>query len=357
MGGICIFHNDKTVRTAYPHGTDKGDIGMLASNRDTCTSARRIMRLTAVSVSTLALAACQTTMGDGGGVASGSAGAAGEQGGDKKAKLETCDQPIGTAALVQSDRSQHATADLPSPVPVLKLLMQQSGCFTVVSRGATGEALQRERELADQGATQSGSDLGEGQLKAADFIIKPSVLFKDANAGGGGAALGSLVSAWTGFAIGGGLKNKQAQTLLSATNVRTGVQEAVAEGSAEKYDLALGFGGFTGNVAGAAGAYQSTDIGKIVMAALMDAHNKLTGQIDAAKQVDKREKVTTWRTAANLNLRAGPTTDAPVITTLAEGTKVRPIGDEQGKWWEIKVDGKQGWVSKNYLFEVTNNSN
>lgn len=298
----------------------------------------------------LSLAACQTKLGQGGSVASGSSGAAGDQG--KSAKLQQCDEPIGTAALVRSDRSQHRQADLPSPVPVVKLMMQQSGCFKVVTRGAAGDALQRERQLAEEGELQSGSDMGEAQMKAADFVLKPSVLFQDADAGGGGAALGALLGPFSGMAVAGGLQSKQAQTLLALTNVRTGVQEAIAEGSAEKYDLAGGLGGFGGGLAGAAGAYESTDIGKVVMAAFMDAHNKLVTQVDVAKTADEREDVTTWKTAARLNMRSGASTDAPVIKTLPEGAEVKPIGDTKDGWWEVKAGGEQGWVSSDYIHEA-----
>ncbi len=303
-----------------------------------------------VTVLGLALSACQTQLGEGGSKASGSGGAAGA---DKEAaELEKCSRPVGTAALITSERSQHAKADLPSPVRVMKLIMQQSGCFKVVARGgAVGGALEREREMSEEGSLQSDSNMGEAQMKAADFVLKPAVLFKDPDAGGGGAVLGSLLGP-VGALVGGGLQKKEAQTLLTLVNVRTSVQEAVAEGSAAKYDFAGVFGAIGGGVAGGIGAYESTDIGKIVTAALLDAHNKLVTQVEATTAADEREPVAKWKTAARLNLRAGPSQDAPVVTTLPEGAEVRPIGDEDGNWWEVKAEGEQGWVSKNYLTEV-----
>jgi len=321
----------------------------MANGTNDCGRRRRLPVGILAVTAAVGMAACQTTLGGGSGKATGSAGAAGASG--EAAELRKCTRPIGTAALITGDRSQHARADLPSPVPVVKLMMQQSGCFTVVARGrAASDALRQERALAGEGQLQSNADMGEAQMAAADFIIEPAVLFQDSNAGGAGAALGSLLGS-VGAVIGGGLQSKQAQTMLTVTNVRTSVQEAAATGSAEKYDLGGVVGAFGGGVAGAGGAYQSTDIGKVVMAALLDSHNKLVDQMNAATPTAERESVTNWVTAARLNLRSGPNSGAPVVTTLPEGASVRPIGDKQGTWWEVRSQGKQGWVSSDYLTE------
>ena len=49
-----------------------------------------------------------------------------------------------------------------------------------------------------------------------------------------------------------------------------------------------------------------------------------------------------------VNMRAGPSTSAPVITTLREGTLVEALGEpisvEGRSWQEIRSDSQQGWV-------------
>jgi len=51
---------------------------------------------------------------------------------------------------------------------------------------------------------------------------------------------------------------------------------------------------------------------------------------------------------AGANLRAGPSTSAPVITTLREGTPVavlgEPINSEGRAWRQIQSGDRQGWV-------------
>ena len=51
---------------------------------------------------------------------------------------------------------------------------------------------------------------------------------------------------------------------------------------------------------------------------------------------------------AGANMRTGPSTSAPVVTTLAEGTAVEVIGDpvtvEGRAWRQIRAGGRDGWV-------------
>jgi hypothetical protein len=51
---------------------------------------------------------------------------------------------------------------------------------------------------------------------------------------------------------------------------------------------------------------------------------------------------------AGANLRTGPSTAAPVITTLAEGTLVEVLGDpvtvEGRAWRQIRSGNREGWV-------------
>lgn len=56
------------------------------------------------------------------------------------ANLEYCDEPMGTIAVVEEqegDWYRYLTSDLrlPSTIPVIRMLIQQSNCFVVVERG------------------------------------------------------------------------------------------------------------------------------------------------------------------------------------------------------------------------------
>jgi hypothetical protein len=56
-------------------------------------------------------------------------------------------------------------------------------------------------------------------------------------------------------------------------------------------------------------------------------------------------------TAAGLNVREGPDTDADVVTVYAYGFEVGVTGEEDGPWLEIIHDGEVLWLSGDYLVE------
>ncbi len=290
----------------------------------------------------------QTKLGGGSTMVTGSSGAAGAQG--AAPQLTHCAAPIGTAALIEQDNPMLAQAGLTSPIPLLRIMMQQSNCFRVVDRGQATQAMQRERAMAAGGDLQKGSDLGAGQMKAADFLITPNVVFKDANAGGGGAGLGALIPG-IGGVIAGGMKwtNMESQVTLFLTNVRTGEQEAAAEGSASKRDIGFGGLAFGGLVGAGGGAYASTDIGKIVAAAFLDAHNKLVSQVQVAQPQATRPSASGYMTLSDVNMRSGPSTQSPVVTLVPKGTPVTPTGEKQGAWWGVEAKGRSGWIHGDFI--------
>ena len=64
--------------------------------------------------------------------------------------------------------------------------------------------------------------------------------------------------------------------MLTLTTVKTGVQAAVATGSARKKDINWAAGGIGAvMVGGLIGGHQNTDMAKMTAAALLDAFNKL----------------------------------------------------------------------------------
>ncbi len=212
---------------------------------------------------------------------------------DEQSELPQCAAMIGTVALVE-DRSatdQRGTDDLPAglralvrmaeqqngggarvdPLPLLKLLTARSNCFQIVDRGQGFTALQRERELAAGGSVAAGSNAAS--LRAADFLLTAQVVYSDNNASGNGGAIGGLMPGGLGFKT----KKMESQTILTLVEVKTGIQRAVATGSARKKDLSILGGGILANagVGALGGAYTSTDIGKVTSLALLDAMRKL----------------------------------------------------------------------------------
>ena len=196
--------------------------------------------------------------------------------------IENCDEPKGTLAIVEPQThvlmvlTQYS---LPTPTGLLRQFAQTSNCFQVLERGAAMQNIQQERDLANSGMLQTGSNMGARQMVTADFVITPNIVFKDSNAGGAGvgAAVGSLFGGLGSVigAVAGGIKFKEAQTTLVLSDVRSSLQVASGSGTYKKTDWA--FGGILGAAGG--GAYTSTDEGKLVAGALLDNYNTIVRAI------------------------------------------------------------------------------
>ena len=214
-------------------------------------------------------------------VATGSA--AGGSAAGESTSLEKCESPLGTVSLVENQDAGWYTIlrneyRLPPTSNLLRLLIQQSNCFVVVERGAAGmRAMSRERELMQSGEMRGGSNFGRGQMVASDYGISPEIIFSEDNTGEVMASLGGLFgnAGRVAGAIAGGTKTRQASTMLTLVDNRSGVQVAASEGSASKMDFG-GFGALFGSsVGGGLGGYQNTPQGKVITAAFMDAYNQM----------------------------------------------------------------------------------
>ena len=207
-------------------------------------------------------------------------------------EIPVCQRRLGTIAIVEPDNQWWRELNLGSPEAILKIFVQRSGCFGMVNRGRSMQSRAMERALADNGELQSGSNVGKGQVKTADYFLQPDIVSTNSNSGGGGVggALGGALGGMFGGAgrvIGGlaggiNIKKGEATVTLSLVNARTTEEEALTQGYFRKRDLSFGTGGgaFFGGFAGAAGGgYQNTEIGQIIVLAYLDAYKKLVTEM------------------------------------------------------------------------------
>ncbi len=201
-------------------------------------------------------------------------------------EIPRCTRNLGTIAIVEPDNQWWREFNLGSPEAVLRVFIRQSGCFTMVNRGGAMENRAMERALADQGELQEGSNLGRGQVKAADYFIQPDIVTANRDSGGGniGGALGGFLGGTFGAIAGGiNIKKKEANVTLTVVNARTTVEEALTEGYARKSDIGFGGGGgagwWGGFAAAGGGGYQNTEIGQVIVLAYLDAYTKLVSEL------------------------------------------------------------------------------
>jgi hypothetical protein len=311
----------------------------------------------------------QPKQGQGGSVVKGAAGTDGSTG-DKG--LEHCDTPMGAVAVVEPQSeilSALTRYRLSSPVGLIRMMIQQSNCFIVVERGAGMQNIMQERALASGGESRQGSNMGGGQMVAADFVLTPSVVFSENNAGGVGGAVGGILGRRSPVlgAVAGGLKFKEAQTSMLLADARSGVQVSAAEGSTRKADLRLGGALFGGGVGAAGGGYGNTNEGKIIAAAFLDNYNQVVGVVrnDASLQRSvgtlKQEAAAGGATKAaggavfnegdvlapkiaNVRLLAEPADGSKALATLGRGEELVVIGAVKEGFVHVQSAAASGWV-------------
>lgn len=232
---------------------------------------------------------------------------------DEGGTIEKCANNLGTLAVAEPQSQMLAALNqysLGSPAAMLRMIVQESGCFTVVERGVAMQNLQQERALAASGQLQQGSNVGGGQLQAADFVMTPAIQFSSDTGGIGGVAgnlfgrMGGPLGAIGGLA--GGVKFKEAQTTLLVADVRSGIQVAAAEGKASKMNFSLGGWGWGGMGWASAGGYSKTPEGKLIAASLLDNYNKIVLSVRDRPQLIQATSTSSARNAAGSIRATGP---------------------------------------------------
>ena len=262
-------------------------------------------------------------------------------------QLPQCAQPIGTVSIQEPQRQWWTQYGLGSPETLIKLMAQRSNCLRVVDRNGGLQMRNVEKGLGDD--LQRGSNVGAGQIRAADYAIIPDIASANTNSNGSAAALGAFIPGPFG-AIAGGLRTKTAtaDTLLTLVNIRTTEQEYVAEGTAQKTDVSFGGGGFVGLIAAAGGGYSNTDIGQIIAAGYLNAFTDLIAHMQGMQpgQAAAAAPIQTYVVKTSAPMRATPAPTAKLVRQFNVGDSVFPTGQKNGVWWEIDDEtGNRGWIS------------
>jgi curli biogenesis system outer membrane secretion channel CsgG len=314
--------------------------------------------------------------------------------------IPICQKVIGVAAVVEPDTQWWRELELGSPEALIKYYINKSKCFKLVDRSKGLAARSIERAMADSGEMRKGSQMGKGQVKAADFFIVPDLVGSNRNSGGTniGAAVGGLLGGGLlGGLVGGiSLKKKEANVLLTVVDARSTEQVAMAEGHSKKTDLGWGgggglFGGF-GGIAGAS-SYANTEIGQVISLAYLDAYYNMVVELggnpivpdtsasdeapgksstSSSSKSSKSNNATAAPTAATtsssamaggtsaamssfkvtqgVNMFKTPSEKSGVIRPLPIGAIVKATGKKNGLFWEVQDrSGQTGWVAADYL--------
>ncbi|MEO6078409.1 MAG: CsgG/HfaB family protein [Steroidobacteraceae bacterium] len=267
-------------------------------------------------------------------------------------EIPKCAKRFGTLAVKEPEVQWWRELGLESPEALIKVFIAESKCFTLVDRGKGLQAAQAERALAGGGDLRGGSNVGKGQITAADYVLIPDIVNKNANSGGKniGGMLGGLLPGVAGVVAGGiSLKSKTASVVLTLTDVRSTEQVSLAQGTAKKTDLGWGAGGgafFGGFAAGGASSYANTEIGQVVTAAYLDAYIKMVADVQSIAPDAKAANVSQSVTMAKPGkMYEKADAKAKVVRDLEPGMTLYPSGEKEGIWWKASDElGNEGWV-------------
>lgn len=279
-----------------------------------------------------------------------------EQRKEQVAQIPTCAKPLGTISVIEPEDATNwwTGQQLPAPSKLIKVFVNKSRCFTLVDRGAGLDAAMGERALASSGELRGRSNIGKGQIKAADYVLVPDLIANNNDAGGNalGGLLGGLVGGNAGALIGGlNFKKKTADVVLTVTDVRSSEQVAMAEGNAKKTDIGWGASGglFSGSGFGAAGVsgYANTELGQVITLAYLQAYTDIVGQLGGlpgnASAANATQALTVTKSA---RLLANAKGTGKAVRTLDPGMMLYPTGNKEGVMWEVEDElGNKGWVN------------
>ena len=282
----------------------------------------------------------------------------------KEAQIPQCTRNLGTITVREPDKDWWTQLQLPSPEALLKVFVRKSGCFTLVDRSKAFEIAQEERDLAAHGTLQHGSNIGKGQVRAADYVLVPDIASKNEHSDGG--AIGAVVGSFFGAALGPigvlasqiGISSKTADVTLTIVNVRTSEDGPIEQGHGSKTDISFGAGGLGGGggTFGAAGvsAYQDSTIGQVTTLAYIEAYTKLVtdmGGLPADASAAAPAQAMTMTMPGHLFVMPGK---PKAVRTLTAGAILYPTGQTDGSWIQVKDEmGNTGWVSSNLVTTMT----
>lgn len=276
--------------------------------------------------------------------------------------LATCQQSLGTIAIVDGDTQGWTKYGLGSPRDLIAAMAAQSGCFTL-HNPASGKpadflmnAVAGDKEEVNQGMNLAGSALTTAAVHSGAMSAVASRV--------------PMVGGMLGGMMGGfGGKKKTVAAGLRIMSPATGQTIAAGSGETSKSSLSIGgFGGYGGNPWGAAaqahmanlgygdysgGAYASSKDGKMLTTAFVKAFNSVVSQSSALSAVRggapaaSAGAATTsgYTTAVDTQMYATAAKGA-TVRALRAGTSLTPTGSRSGLFVEVKDGfGTQGWVS------------
>ncbi len=196
--------------------------------------------------------------------------------------LSRCSAALGVATVTEADTNAQAlsSAGLPrSMTPLVRQLLLQSRCFTVVERGAAFTALENEIRIREQQGQDRRAQLAA--MKAADVVLRAEIVFME-QTGGTKGGIGAVLPSWIG-GVGGEIRVREAMLVMTAVDTRTSEILASSFGRGAESSAGMGSLVLGGGIVAIEGGWLDSPQAKPVAAALVDAWNQLLPRLAAAR--------------------------------------------------------------------------
>jgi curli biogenesis system outer membrane secretion channel CsgG len=198
--------------------------------------------------------------------------------------LSRCSSALGVATVTEADGNAQvlSSAGLPrSMTPLVRQVLLQSRCFSVVERGAAFSALENEIRIREQQGQDRRAQLAA--MKAADVVLRAEIVFME-QTGGTKGGIGAMLPSWIG-GVGGEIRVREAMLVMTAVDTRTSEILASAFGRGAESSAGMGSLVLGGGILAIEGGWLDSPQAKPVAAALVDAWNQLLPRLVAAREV------------------------------------------------------------------------
>lgn len=263
---------------------------------------------------------------------------------DDDLELVTCDQSIGTIAIVEGDTQGWAEFDLGSPRQLINSLAMDSGCFTPHS-AASGEPADFLMNVIAGSSEEVDQSIEIAKTAAVEGLVRSGAAGQVlGRVPGAGAVMGM-------FNMFGG-KKKRVAAGIKLLSPATGM--TIVTGSATVKRSSLSFRGASPwNARAEQVGYRDSRKGKQLVEAFVIAFNEVVGQKAVIASLPSPAASVSAAQPSNVatvniatSMMAMPMGDAEALRGLEPGTTLNPTGRREGLFVEVEDNfGTKGWVS------------
>ena len=278
-------------------------------------------------------------------------------------ELPQCAKPLGRAAIKEPQTQWWVQYGLGSPEVLIKLFASRSNCLRIVDRNGGLAMRNEEAALGAGGDLKRGSNLGKGQVAAADYFIIPDLANSNSNSRRqqhwrSGRRI-RPPAGWPGRdrrldqhqevrSPGAGHPGRRPAT-TEQLYVAEGVHVAedrhlVRRGRRRLWLERLRCGGRRRLLQHRPG---QGHLGGLLQARFVDLIGYLQKNAPTGEQASQAAGIQAYSVKSPVVMRKTPSPQArPPCCSFNPGDMVFPTGQKNGIWWEVDDEnGNRGWVS------------